>query len=72
MASARSQRLELVDVVLTELVGQELVSDIDQWFLGKGAREQQRPRVSRGQEDGVHGKQGMDGPYHFSVKGPAA
>jgi hypothetical protein len=68
MASAGRQRLELVDVVLTELVGEELISHIDQWLLGKGASEQQRPRVSRGKEDGVDGKQSMDGPHHFSVK----
>ena len=72
MASACCQRLELVDVLLTELVGEELISDIDQWLLGKGASEQQRARISRGQEDGVHGKQGMHGPYRFSLKGSAA
>jgi hypothetical protein len=54
---ARGQRLKLVDVVLAQLVGEELIGNADQRLLGEHAGEQQSLGVRGGEEDGVNGKQ---------------
>jgi hypothetical protein len=52
---AHGERLELVDVVAAELVGEELGRRCDQRVVGGRSGEQQRCRIGGGEEGGIDG-----------------
>ena len=62
------ERLELVDVVASELVVEELGAGRGQRVLSDHAGEQQRRRVGSGEEDGVGRQQRVDGPDNLGLK----
>ncbi len=72
MPGTHGERLELVDVVVAELVGQELGRRRGQRVLGGRAGEQQRARVGGGEEDGIDRQQGVEEPHHLGPKCRAA